>query len=565
MRLKIALLFVFMFSQTAFAEKLPVFRLGNPAVNLDSKAVDILVNLGERRAAFSRDEGFKDREDALVYRGLEKEIEIYKASGGMYMRDVNQLQNPRVKPNLPSKSRARIIADKFLEDNNLILESEFVKISFAGYSETGISNDSSKGNPVKAPKKTLLDIQVNYKTELVLTDAAGEKRIYPVVGGGSDFKVTIGDKGNIIGYEGGSRVIEGIESTEEILSQESARAELQQRFGDTKVSEISSSLAYYLAPRFEEQQYLYPVWVVKAKIDRQGSEMPVRNVIVAATKYGYDKFAPGTVSGRDVVDKMRLQEFLNNELESQTEAFLQQRYIASAGTSWIGVSQGLSGSQLNAQGFVDELAAAGWTIKFNWGDWSAWESDWNRNDDIWVDSVDFVFYTGHADKNGWALYAPDDNSLHYSEVGTQPGSPNDLYGQNNLEWLIIAACGPHQSNHFTSGAGNVFDRWRGIFDKLHVFMGYGAITYDNTDEGKRVIQLAKAGWPIISAWFRTAQEIQPSSNGSSAPNGPTIYVTAMYAHSGDYATYYDHIWGTGNTVSDPPITGQYRTFMWSGT
>src|SRR5262245_53474250 len=42
-----------------------------------------------------------------------------------------------------------------------------------------------------------------------------------------------------------------------------------------------------------------------------------------------------------------------------------------AGTSWIGQSGGLAGSQANAQGFVDEWAAAGWHIDFNWGDANA--------------------------------------------------------------------------------------------------------------------------------------------------------------------------------------------------
>jgi len=61
------------------------------------------------------------------------------------------------------------------------------------------------------------------------------------------------------------------------------------------------------------------------------------------------------------------------------------------------------GSQANAQGFIDEWANAGWTIDFNWGDGNAWESDWTSNDDNYVDNADFVFYTGHANMNGWVL------------------------------------------------------------------------------------------------------------------------------------------------------------------
>ena len=117
-----------------------------------------------------------------------------------------------------------------------------------------------------------------------------------------------------------------------------------------------------------------------------------------------------------------------------------------AGTSWIGQSGGLPGSQSNAQGFVDGLAADGWLVNFNWGDANAWESDWRRNDDTWVDAADFVFYTGHANMNGWTLSSPDDGSLSFTEVGAGPAAPGDLWGQNDLEWIIIAACGPLQDS-----------------------------------------------------------------------------------------------------------------------
>ena len=36
-------------------------------------------------------------------------------------------------------------------------------------------------------------------------------------------------------------------------------------------------------------------------------------------------------------------------------------------------------------------------------------------------------------------------------------------------------------------------RWDGAFDGLHTLMGYGAITFDNTEEGKRIVKYAKQG------------------------------------------------------------------------
>jgi hypothetical protein len=229
------------------------------------------------------------------------------------------------------------------------------------------------------------------------------------------------------------------------------------------------------------------------------------------------------------------------------------------------LSGGLAGSQQNAQGFIDELAADGWDINFNWGDGNAWESDWRRNDDTWVDAADFVFYTGHANMNGWTLASPDDTFLHFSETGAVPQAPGDLWGQQDLEWAVIAACGPLQDEIIGKGGGNVLTRWGGAFDGLHTLMGYGGITFDNTQEGRRLIQYAKGGQTLIGAWFRAATEIQPSTNGAAAPDGPDIWVGAMWvARSGTTSPSGDHLWGHGSVAPDP-TSPNIKACMWTRT
>ena len=91
-------------------------------------------------------------------------------------------------------------------------------------------------------------------------------------------------------------------------------------------------------------------------------------------------------------------------------------------------------------------------------------------------------------------------------------------------------------------------------------MGYGAVTYDQSIEGRRVAELATAGWPIIDAWFRAAWEAQPTNNGYGPPNGPKIWATAMFPDGWRY----DRIWGAGTTLPDPPA-GRMLWLMWSGT
>jgi hypothetical protein len=320
---------------------------------------------------------------------------------------------------------------------------------------------------------------------------------------------------------------------------------------------------------------LTPVYVFGATIVAGGRKVPSRLLTIPATEYGpllpepepqpqrkrrngqrtRQNGQPSRMSDEHVATPATARAATATTMGAATPAAAGATALANpgleAGTSWIGLSGGLPGSQANAKGFVDGLAADGWTINFNWGDANAFESDWRRNDDTWVDAADFVFYTGHADQNGWVLASPDDGSLHFSEVGNAPGTPGDLWGQQDLEWAIIAACGPLQDNLLAAGGGNVLDRWDGAFDGLHSLMGYGAITFDNSEEGGRVVKYARQGTPLVDAWFRTAQEIQPGTNGAAAPNGPNIWVGAMYVTKAGANPRFDHLHGHGSVSVDP--------------
>ena len=288
------------------------------------------------------------------------------------------------------------------------------------------------------------------------------------------------------------------------------------------------------------------MWVFGGILDVRGRKVPMRLVTIPATDYG-----PKLPTYRPQPPRKKQAGRLNLERSRRADVMAHSANPFEAGTSWIGTSGGLAGSHDNAKGFVDGLADDGWLVNFNWGDGNAWESDWRRNDDTWVDAADFVFYTGHANKDGWVLTSPDDGFLSFNEVGGGPATPGDLWGQQDLEWAVIAACGPLQDELISAGGGDVLARWDGAFDGLHSLLGYGAITYDNTDEGKRIVQYAKGGAPIIDSWFRTAREIQPSTNGASPPDGPDVWVGAMYVIAGSADPRNDHLWGHGSVAADP--------------
>jgi len=357
------------------------------------------------------------------------------------------------------------------------------------------------------------------------------------------------------------------------------------------VSEFSSELAYYSAPAFSGQDMLYPVYVYSGVAKYDGNSVPLRKIVIPATEIGQGPQADGTQPSRRKTAEPAVRPLppdfqiaggkhlppgiaVNRRLMADKGLKFNDLFVDgngsggliinpniskilikelgnllgyySAGTSWIGMSGGLSGSKKNAQGFVDELAAIGWNIRFNWGDANAWESDWRRNDDTWVDAVDFVFYTGHANSDGWVLSNPDDTFLHFNETG----GAKDLWGANNLEWAVVAACGPLQDALVGSG-GDVLDRWKNAFDGLHMLMGYAQVTYDNEEEGKRLVKYAKSGSTLMQSWFRTGQEIQPGG----------IWVGAYYVGNASGSTGSDHLWGYGSIGPDIP-NPTWRACSW---
>lgn len=545
----------------SFAQKFPVFKLAGPKVD-KGKATKILKNLhgGKMPPGLST----KDRADAVVQKAGKKEVEISKASGGIFMRDVDKLWNPKQKPRLPNREQAKSAADKFLAENELLPRSgPNHKVSFAGFSKTAFSSLSPDGKTEQG--ETAIDVQADYKVDISVKGADGKEMRFPVVGGGGKFKVAVGEDGEVIGYHGVWREIASVAGMEDIISRDQAIAEFKKHAGKTKITKAEAFLAYDQGDFTKGQQIMAPVWVVKAETDIDGEAVPIRNVHVGATKYGPKLRKVPPPKGR-MKDAPPIQRSLDQDEKSGqnmldflvTPAYANPAY--EAGTSCLYTESGLPGCGAVCGGFRNKLKSAGWQINFSWLGNAAFESDWIRNDDSWVDAADIVFYCGHANMNGWSAKRPDDTSIHYSETA----GALDRWGQNDLEWIIIAACGPLQDSHFVSGGGSAFTRWRPAFDGLHILMGYGAVTYDNTREGTRFAELALAGWRLIDAWFRTGWEIQPSTNGYAPPNGPRIYVAAMYAHKGDHATRQDRLWGRGYVAPDP-IPPVWLTLMWQGT
>jgi Family of unknown function (DUF6345) len=145
--------------------------------------------------------------------------------------------------------------------------------------------------------------------------------------------------------------------------------------------------------------------------------------------------------------------------------------------------------------------------------------------------VDMVFYTGHANGNGWVFCdsTHDNTFIDFNET---------QYGKRELEWLIIAACGPLQ---LTEGGVSWNDRWGNTFHGLHLIMGYATTSYDGSGEGRDMANGAMAGLDLRSAWVNTAVANQPSS--------VTWSIMGVYGPGGQ-TSYNDHFWGKGSVSAD---------------
>ena len=530
------------------ADTLPIYRL----VSNDTSTKRLAL-LGHEIFGIGDDFNLGKTSDAQVLRNGKLVVELANASGAVWAADESQLWKPSIKAILPEDSDAIAIAQAFLSRTRLLPQ---------------LSAPFSLGRPIiggthlarrQGGKRinNRLDVQVTFP---ILVNGI------PVTGGGGAVKVTQGDQGNVIGFNGGWRpVVSSFEA--KAIDPAKVKEQFRTLLDRMKIQSLDTSLAYYAAPSFTGQEFLYPVYVCSATAMFGDQRVPLRQIMLAATDFGPPLHFGDPQPQR--AKNARPLASVSEQSKSKTVPGARRSFGTrmatrpwEAGTSWIGQSGGLAGSQANAQGFVDEWASAGWHIDFNWGDGNAWESDWRRNDDTWVDNVDFAFYTGHANMNGWVLSNPDDNFLSFTEVGSGPAAPGDLWGQSDLEWATIAACGPLQDDLLAAGGGDVLARWDGAFDGMHILMGYGAITFDNTDEGRKLAQYAKGGSTLIDAWFRTAKEIQPATNGSPAPDGPNVWVGAMWVGKEGVDPVSDHAWDFGSVSADP-TSPTWLAAMWT--
>ena len=209
------------------------------------------------------------------------------------------------------------------------------------------------------------------------------------------------------------------------------------------------------------------------------------------------------------------------------------------GSQWIGLSQGLPGSVRNVDGLAQTMREGDVAFKFNFGDAAASKADFvdpslGGRDNEGIDAVDLAFYTGHATGSGWTFEAETEGRfLFYDEA---------RWGNQDLEWLVVAACGPLQTE---TGGLAWWQRWGGAFDGLHLLLGYANITLDNPYEGGLLGTYLLNGLTLRHAWILSATESQSPDE--------TLAIMGVWGRDG-VNNYNDHFWGQGLVGPDIPAT-----------
>jgi len=173
-----------------------------------------------------------------------------------------------------------------------------------------------------------------------------------------------------------------------------------------------------------------------------------------------------------------------------------------------------------------------------------------------ANAVDLMYYTGHASANTWQA-----NTTNNPASRTSVNVDDVRLGQVDLEWLVIAACGPLQA---TDGAGTIWrDRLTPMFQGLHALMAYATVSNVSVIEGQRFADYAQGaltppglgetdlrGWrfPITWAWQFAAIDAQPTQTRARPATATTRAVPAVTIQGAIMGTSASD--GTGGTAMD---------------
>jgi hypothetical protein len=200
----------------------------------------------------------------------------------------------------------------------------------------------------------------------------------------------------------------------------------------------------------------------------------------------------------------------------------------------------ITGTKSDALDFRDELVGhLGWTDKYSWGNYSAFEMDFGTHNNSYADAVDFAYFSGHG-YNGNFQFSHEnmDCMVWYGECFNQ-------WGDNDLEWIAISSCRTlrkSSTNQYWSG-------WYGCFNGLHVMLGWHTVSLDVNTGKPFGHQLGRHHHTVWTSWKNACR--------SSHNVNLWTHTRKIVGIAEEEIHFSDHAWGAGPVAPDYPNNGNY--------
>lgn len=150
------------------------------------------------------------------------------------------------------------------------------------------------------------------------------------------------------------------------------------------------------------------------------------------------------------------------------------------GVEWVNQYHGRAGDLQfcddDAGGFYNVLLSRGFTGRFNWGDYLAWESDFEKpnvggHDNVWVDAVDYAYFSGHGSQATFHFGTNHDGDGTWTFMVYTFDEAE--WGDQDLEWMFASACEVLRECNLQ------WWRWSYVFDNyLHGVTGFWTVSAD---------------------------------------------------------------------------------------
>jgi hypothetical protein len=175
---------------------------------------------------------------------------------------------------------------------------------------------------------------------------------------------------------------------------------------------------------------------------------------------------------------------------------------------------GIPSWDTTARDFYNSLGRGGWTRRFAYGGYWAWEEDlkvyWRGGKEHrYIDTVDFGLFHGHGGGSYDSVYRRHlkgpwfGHNHRHDDSFLVPGDAYRAWGDKDMEWMAMKGC------QILNNASRPY--WYGAMDRLHLIFGFKTNSYSTRwgRFGDKFARYVRWGYKLHQAWFRATDATQP--------------------------------------------------------